>query len=179
MTSAFLEKHDSIDSQRSRKRQHSDDVDLSDDDIISTPSVEEDRRAHHNELERRRRDHIKDHFMTLKGAIPLLDGEKSSRALILKRAVEYISILQSKLNENQMHVEQLKRRNEQLEAKLCQREQLVVDPMISLQSSQISQIATTSASRPILSLLPLSTAMPTIPVPTRKSAKYCLMKFLI
>lgn len=38
--------------------------------------MEDDRRAHHNELERRRRDHIKDHFMNLKDAIPVLDGEK-------------------------------------------------------------------------------------------------------
>lgn len=40
-----------------------------------SPSLE-DRRAHHNELERRRRDHIKDHFMVLRDSIPLIDGEK-------------------------------------------------------------------------------------------------------
>ncbi|VDK65117.1 unnamed protein product [Anisakis simplex] len=53
---------------------------LSEDDSSSpkslSPQMDGDRRAHHNELERRRRDHIKDHFMSLKDAIPLLDGEK-------------------------------------------------------------------------------------------------------
>ena len=43
-----------------------------------SPSIDDDRRAHHNELERRRRDHIKDHFIALKNSIPLLEGEKVS-----------------------------------------------------------------------------------------------------
>ncbi|CAI5455688.1 unnamed protein product [Caenorhabditis angaria] len=107
-----------------RKRQHSD---CSDDDGASSPkssspSIDDDRRAHHNELERRRRDHIKDHFLILKDAIPLLEGEKSSRALILKRAVEYISAMQSRINENQRNMEELRRKNELLEEKLKERE---------------------------------------------------------
>lgn len=65
-----------------RKRKYlaaSSDNDFSDDEgspQSGSPSMDEDRRAHHNELERRRRDHIKDHFMALKGSIPLLEGEK-------------------------------------------------------------------------------------------------------
>ncbi|KAI1718789.1 helix-loop-helix DNA-binding domain-containing protein [Ditylenchus destructor] len=77
-----------------------------------SPSVDEDRRAHHNELERRRRDHIKDHFMNLKNSIPLLEGEKSSRALILKRAVDYISLLQAQLKEYRKEVEDMRRQKE-------------------------------------------------------------------
>lgn len=99
-------------------RKRTSNSDLSDDDSGShkshSPSIDDDRRAHHNELERRRRDHIKDHFMSLKDAIPLLEGEKSSRALILKRAVEYISLMQARLNENQITIEELKRRNQEL-----------------------------------------------------------------
>ncbi|CAD6187337.1 unnamed protein product [Caenorhabditis auriculariae] len=107
--------------QQPRKRRHSDN-DFSDDDSSSpksqSPSIDDDRRAHHNELERRRRDHIKDHFMSLKDAIPLLEGEKSSRALILKRAVEYITAMQKRLSDNQKNMEELKIRNEMLEEKL-------------------------------------------------------------
>uniref|UniRef100_A0AC34QFT9 BHLH domain-containing protein n=1 Tax=Panagrolaimus sp. JU765 TaxID=591449 RepID=A0AC34QFT9_9BILA len=94
------------------------DGDLSDDEGFSpksgSPSIDDDRRAHHNELERRRRDHIKDHFQALKNTIPLLEGEKSSRALILKRAVDYISLLQSQLKESKLEIEDQKRRNDQL-----------------------------------------------------------------
>ncbi len=35
-----------------------------------------DKRAHHNALERRRRDHIKDSFHGLRDSIPSLHGEK-------------------------------------------------------------------------------------------------------
>ena len=44
--------------------------------LSESPCLDDDRRAHHNELERRRRDHIKDHFLALKNCIPLLEGEK-------------------------------------------------------------------------------------------------------
>uniref|UniRef100_A0A915EGW3 BHLH domain-containing protein n=1 Tax=Ditylenchus dipsaci TaxID=166011 RepID=A0A915EGW3_9BILA len=75
--------------------------------LSGSPSelIDEDRRAHHNELERRRRDHIKDHFTALKNSIPLLEGEKSSRALILKRAVDYISLMQAQLKEYKLEME--------------------------------------------------------------------------
>ena len=69
------------------------------------------KRAYHNELERKRRDHIKDSFSGLKDAIPTLQassealfvlssvasqllfvqGDKCSRAQILKKASEYIA----------------------------------------------------------------------------------------
>lgn len=34
------------------------------------------KRAHHNALERKRRDHIKDSFTSLRDAVPALHGEK-------------------------------------------------------------------------------------------------------
>jgi len=42
-------------------------------------SVSNDKRAHHNALERKRRDHIKDSFCKLRDAIPSLQGDKLSR----------------------------------------------------------------------------------------------------
>ena len=53
-----------------------------------------DRRAHHNALERRRRDHIKDSFSGLRDCIPSLVGEKVSRAHVLNKATEYIRRMQ-------------------------------------------------------------------------------------
>ena len=35
-----------------------------------------DKRAHHNALERKRRDHIKDSFTNLRDCIPAMSGEK-------------------------------------------------------------------------------------------------------
>lgn len=42
-----------------------------------------DKRAHHNALERKRRDHIKDSFSGLRDSVPSLQGEKVS--LIVSR----------------------------------------------------------------------------------------------
>ena len=81
-----------------------------------------DKRAHHNALERRRRDHIKDSFHGLRDSIPSLHGEKVlahvlhlptciirvnvwscyylflleqiSRAHILNKATDYIRVMQ-------------------------------------------------------------------------------------
>uniref|UniRef100_F1LCC8 Protein max n=1 Tax=Ascaris suum TaxID=6253 RepID=F1LCC8_ASCSU len=105
-----------------QKAQCLSEAEYSDDDSSSpkssSPQMDDDRRAHHNELERRRRDHIKDHFMSLKDAIPLLDGEKSSRALILKRAVEYIAMMQKQIAENQSDIAQLRQQNKELETQI-------------------------------------------------------------
>jgi Helix-loop-helix DNA-binding domain len=37
---------------------------------------DDDKRAHHNALERKRRDHIKDSFLMLREVVPTLNGEK-------------------------------------------------------------------------------------------------------
>ena len=90
------------------------------------------KRAHHNALERKRRDHIKGSFNDLRDVIPLLKGEKvnkenfnlkkyififqkASRAHVLKSATEYIHNLKTKNRHNQKAIEDLKRQNSILE----------------------------------------------------------------
>jgi len=75
----------------------------------------QDKRAHHNALERKRRDHIKDSFTGLKDAIPTLQGDKSSRAQILKKASEYIAFMRRKNGSHSNDIEDLKRQNSHLE----------------------------------------------------------------
>ena len=78
-----------------------------------------DKRAHHNALERKRRDHIKDSFEGLKNAVPTMKvGDKSSRAQILKKASEYIQSKRKKNSLNQTDMETLKRQNDHLEAQI-------------------------------------------------------------
>ncbi|CAD5228268.1 unnamed protein product [Bursaphelenchus okinawaensis] len=135
----------------------SSDNDFSDDDESpksGSPSVDEDRRAHHNELERRRRDHIKDHFMALKGSIPLLEGEKSSRALILKRAVDYIKMLQSQVKDTKTEVEDLKRRNETL------LQQNSLKPFLGQLQLQPTSLFSGQATVPVSLCVPSTSALP-------------------
>jgi hypothetical protein len=73
------------------------------------------KRAHHNALERKRRDHIKGSFNDLRDVIPLLKGEKASRAHVLKSATDYIHNLKTKNRHNQKAIEDLKRQNSILE----------------------------------------------------------------
>lgn len=42
-------------------------------------SLQAEKRAHHNALERKRRDHIKDSFTSLRESVPALQGEKVVR----------------------------------------------------------------------------------------------------
>lgn len=78
-----------------------------------------DKRAHHNALERKRRDHIKDSFNSLRDAVPSLQGEKSvSRAQILKKAADYIQLMRKKNNTHQQDIADLKRQNSLLEAQI-------------------------------------------------------------
>ncbi|XP_021456721.1 protein max isoform X3 [Oncorhynchus mykiss] len=51
---------------------------MSDNDDIEVDS-DADKRAHHNALERKRRDHIKDSFHSLRDSVPALQGEKVGR----------------------------------------------------------------------------------------------------
>lgn len=87
---------------------------MSDDDVENA-----EKRAHHNALERKRRDHIKDSFNSLRDAVPSLLGEKSvSRAQILKRAADYIQQMRKKNNTHQQDIADLKRQNSLLEAQI-------------------------------------------------------------
>ncbi|XP_076036672.1 protein max-like isoform X2 [Oratosquilla oratoria] len=74
------------------------------------------KRAHHNALERKRRDHIKDSFCSLRDSVPSLQGEKSSRAQILKKASEYIEFMRRKNSAHQQDIDDLKKQNNLLES---------------------------------------------------------------
>ncbi|XP_019767566.1 protein max isoform X4 [Dendroctonus ponderosae] len=76
------------------------------------------KRAHHNALERKRRDHIKDSFSSLRNSVPSLHGEKASRAQILKKASDYILYMKKKNNSHQQDIHDLKRQNSLLGAQI-------------------------------------------------------------
>lgn len=82
-----------------------------------------DKRAHHNALERKRRDHIKDSFNGLKDSIPSMQGNEkmsraSSRAQILKKATEYIQFMRRKNVTHQEDIDDLKKQNVLLEQQI-------------------------------------------------------------
>lgn len=93
-----------------------DKVDISgdEDDVDHTPqtfATLAEKRAHHNALERKRRDHIKESFSGLRDCIPSLEGEKSSRAQILHKATEHIQYMRRKNHAHQADIDELKRHN--------------------------------------------------------------------
>uniref|UniRef100_A0A4W5N3R2 Protein max n=1 Tax=Hucho hucho TaxID=62062 RepID=A0A4W5N3R2_9TELE len=85
---------------------------------LNLPQVESnqaDKRAHHNALERKRRDHIKDSFSSLRDSVPVLQGEKASRAQILDKATDYIQYMRRKNHTHQQDIDDLKKQNAMLE----------------------------------------------------------------
>ena len=76
------------------------------------------KRAHHNALERKRRDHIKDSFNNLRNAVPSLNGEKASRAQILKNTAEFIQTMRTKVKLHQQDCEDLEKQNDILKAQI-------------------------------------------------------------
>ncbi|XP_078676366.1 protein max-like isoform X1 [Branchiostoma floridae x Branchiostoma belcheri] len=105
------------------------DVDSDDDGAGDTGGGERsgmtaaDKRAHHNALERQRRDHIKNSFSSLRDAVPALQGEKdaagqnatkqkqASRAQILNKATDYIQYMRRKNQTHQQDIDDLKKQN--------------------------------------------------------------------
>ncbi|XP_037558291.2 protein max [Dermacentor silvarum] len=80
--------------------------------------VEAERRAHHSALERRRRDQIKFTFDCLRDAVPSLQWERATRAQILKRAADYIQLIQ-RTNRERLHtIKDLKREKKHLEEQI-------------------------------------------------------------
>lgn len=85
--------------------------------IMTLYHLQAEKRAHHNALERKRRDHIKDSFSSLRDSVPSLQGEKvASRAQILKKAAEYIQFMRRKNTSHQQDIDDLKRQNNLLES---------------------------------------------------------------
>uniref|UniRef100_A0A4W5N932 Protein max n=1 Tax=Hucho hucho TaxID=62062 RepID=A0A4W5N932_9TELE len=92
---------------------------MSDNEDIDVDS-DADKRAHHNALERKRRDHIKDSFSSLRDSVPVLQGEKqsvkqASRAQILDKATDYIQYMRRKNHTHQQDIDDLKKQNAMLE----------------------------------------------------------------
>uniref|UniRef100_A0A6I8QRU0 Protein max n=1 Tax=Xenopus tropicalis TaxID=8364 RepID=A0A6I8QRU0_XENTR len=92
-----------------------DDIEVESDEDSSRFPHSADKRAHHNALERKRRDHIKDSFHSLRDSVPSLQGEKASRAQILDKATEYIQYMRRKNHTHQQDIDDLKRQNALLE----------------------------------------------------------------
>ncbi|CAK9294266.1 unnamed protein product [Gordionus sp. m RMFG-2023] len=69
------------------------------------------KRAHHNALERRRRDHIKESFYGLRDVVPIIHKSKISRAQILKKATEYLQALISQNKSDQTDIEEMLKQN--------------------------------------------------------------------
>nr|XP_048313519.1 protein max-like [Myodes glareolus] len=96
-----------------RKREIGRSLGCSNNDDIEVES-DADKRAHHNALERKRRDHIKDSFHSLRDSVPSLQ-EKASQAQILDKATEYIQYMRRKNHTHQQDIDDLKRQNALLE----------------------------------------------------------------
>ncbi|XP_075723015.1 protein max isoform X1 [Rhipicephalus microplus] len=124
-----------------------------------------DKRAHHNALERRRRDHIKFSFTSLRDAVPSLQGEKAagkprrcsrtqtmdchgahrsrqvnkaSRAQILKKAADYIQSMRRKNTAHLQDIEDLKRQNKLLEEQMCERRGLSCLAVRALEKTKVA-----------------------------------------
>ncbi|BHF69263.1 hypothetical protein SprV_0301230600 [Sparganum proliferum] len=80
--------------------------------------TDDNRRDHHNHLERKRRASIKGSYSDLREAIPGLRGSKASRAVTLQRAVEYIEELHRRNREHTLCVDTLTRQNEALDRQI-------------------------------------------------------------
>lgn len=98
------------------------------------------KRAHHNALERKRRDHIKDSFSSLRDSVPALQGEKvASRAQILKKAAEYIQFMRRKNSSHQTDIDDLKRQNNLLESQIRTLEKAKITGNFAAESCEVSK----------------------------------------
>ncbi|XP_022178139.1 protein max-like [Myzus persicae] len=96
------------------------------------------KRAHHNALERKRRDHIKDSFSSLRDSVPSLQGEKvASRAQILKKSADYIQYMRRKNVCHQQDIDDLKRQNNILESQIKTLERAKASGNYGMESSEL------------------------------------------
>ncbi|KAL0269704.1 UNVERIFIED_CONTAM: hypothetical protein PYX00_007343 [Menopon gallinae] len=99
------------------------------------------KRAHHNALERKRRDHIKDSFSCLRDSVPALNSEKvASRAQILKKAAEYIQYMKKKNTVQQQDIDDLKRQNALLDSQIRTLEKAKAKGSFASLTSEISLV---------------------------------------
>lgn len=70
----------------------------------------------HNALERKRRDHIKDMFCTLREVVPTIENDKESRADILKKSCDYLTTVRESNAKEREECEHMRKCVETLEA---------------------------------------------------------------
>lgn len=75
-------------------------------------------RAQHNALERRRRDNIKDMYISLSKELPNFSPEKASRAQILKKTIETIQQTNSETIKLKADIERLEAMNTEMRKQL-------------------------------------------------------------
>uniref|UniRef100_A0A7N8YLV4 MYCN proto-oncogene, bHLH transcription factor n=1 Tax=Mastacembelus armatus TaxID=205130 RepID=A0A7N8YLV4_9TELE len=85
-------------------------------------SEDSERRRNHNILERQRRNDLRSSFLTLRDHVPeLAHNEKAAKVLILKKATEYVSSLETEEMRLQQEKDRLHARRQQLMRRLDQR----------------------------------------------------------
>ncbi|ELT88674.1 hypothetical protein CAPTEDRAFT_118760 [Capitella teleta] len=122
------------------------DIDIESDDDVDEEAntqfmTQAEKRAHHNALERKRRDHIKESFHNLRDSIPSVQGEKvgskASRAQILKQATDYIQFMTKKNGTTQSDIDDLKKQNSLLEQQIRALEKAKTTSSFASQSSSL------------------------------------------
>ncbi|AWP20123.1 putative N-myc proto-oncogene protein [Scophthalmus maximus] len=85
----------------------------------SSDSEDSERRRNHNILERQRRNDLRSSFLTLRDHVPeLAHNEKAAKVLILKKATEYVSSLETEEMRLQQERDRLQARRQQLMRRL-------------------------------------------------------------
>lgn len=86
-----------------------------------TESDDEQRRASHNILERKRRNDLKYSFQVLREQIPELeDNQRAPKVTILRKAAEYIKVIREQEDKMEMEYEREKKRETKLRQRLAQ-----------------------------------------------------------
>ncbi|CAD6199530.1 unnamed protein product [Caenorhabditis auriculariae] len=125
-----------------------------DDEMSGSTALGEDAKRHaraqHNALERRRRDNIKDMYTSLRDAVPEMNNERASRAVILKRAIETIEDKQQERDTLTTELQSIEEKNQKL---LEEIEKLK-------KKKQESQTAVQPSALPLIQPIPQSFAHP-------------------
>ena len=86
-----------------------------------TESDDEQRRASHNILERKRRNDLKYSFQVLRGQIPELeDNQRAPKVTILRKAADYIKQIREREDKMDLEYEKEKKRETKLRQRLAQ-----------------------------------------------------------
>ncbi|EYC41673.1 hypothetical protein Y032_0560g3471 [Ancylostoma ceylanicum] len=103
-------------------------------------------RAQHNALERRRRDNIKDMYISLKDVVPDMQNERASRAVILRRAIEVIEEKQQQRADLKADCDRLRSEMAELEREVARLRENLAKPNESNRSSMSGECSPQPAS---------------------------------